>query len=86
MSATYFLNSATWSGSGSLITVRIARFLVTLSAGVINLQVAPGDAIDSERLLADAEAAVGRAKQLGRNRVERVDGYSGVLRPERPAR
>jgi diguanylate cyclase (GGDEF)-like protein len=60
--------------------------LVTLSAGVINLQVAPGDVIDSERLFADAEAAVGRAKQLGRNRVERVDGYSGVLRPERPAR
>lgn len=59
---------------------------VTLSAGVINLQVAPGDVIDPERLFADAEAAVDRAKQLGRNRVERVDGYSGVLRPERPPR
>ena len=53
---------------------------VTLTAAVINLQVAVGDVIDPERLLADAEAAVERAKQQGRNRVERVDGYSGVLR------
>jgi diguanylate cyclase (GGDEF)-like protein len=51
---------------------------VTLSAAVINLQVAVGDLIDPERLLADAEAAVERAKKHGRNRVERVDGYSGV--------
>ena len=55
---------------------------VTLSAAVINLQVAVGDVIDPERLLADAEAAVDRAKQLGRNRVQRVDGYSGALRAE----
>jgi len=55
---------------------------VTLSAAVINVQVAVGDVIDPERLLADAEAAVERAKQLGRNRVERLDGYSGILRPE----
>jgi diguanylate cyclase (GGDEF)-like protein len=55
---------------------------VTLSAVVINLQVAVGDVIDPERLIADAEAAMERAKQLGRNRVERVDGYSGVLRAE----
>ena len=53
-----------------------------LSAAVINVQVAAGDVIDPERLLADAEAAVERAKQLGRNRVERVDGYSGVLRAD----
>ena len=57
---------------------------VTLSAAVINVRVAVGDAIDPERLLADAEAAVERAKQLGRNRVERVDGYSGVLRADTP--
>jgi diguanylate cyclase (GGDEF)-like protein len=52
---------------------------VTLSAAVINVEVAVGDVIDPERLLADAEAAVERAKQQGRNRVERVDGYSGVV-------
>jgi diguanylate cyclase (GGDEF)-like protein len=57
---------------------------VTLSASVINVQVALGDVIDPERLLADAETAVERAKQRGRNRVERVDGYSGVLRAEPP--
>jgi diguanylate cyclase (GGDEF)-like protein len=57
---------------------------VTLSAAVINVQVAVGDVIDPERLLADAETAVERAKQQGRNRVVRVDGYSGVLRAESP--
>ena len=57
---------------------------VTLSAAVINVQVSVGDVIDPERLLADAEAGVERAKQLGRNRVERVDGYSGVLKAESP--
>ena len=57
---------------------------VTLSAAVINLQVAVGDVIDPERLLADLEGAVERAKQQGRNRVERVDGYSGALRPKSP--
>ena len=58
---------------------------VTLSAAVINVRVAVGDVIDPERLFADAEAAVGRAKQQGRNRVERVDGYSGVLKTDTPA-
>jgi diguanylate cyclase (GGDEF)-like protein len=56
---------------------------VTLSAAVINAHVEVGDAIDPERLMADAEAAVERAKQHGRNRVERVDGYRGL--PQRPA-
>lgn len=50
---------------------------VTVSAAVVNINVAIGDVIDPERLTADAEAAVERAKQAGRNRVERVDGYSG---------
>ena len=59
---------------------------VTISAGVVNVQVGAGNVIDPERLLADAEAAVWRAKQQGRNRVESVDGYSGVLRAEIPAR
>ena len=54
---------------------------VTISAAVVNLQVAVGDVIDPERLLADAEAAVERAKRQGRNRVIRVDGYSGKQPP-----
>ena len=41
-----------------------------------------GDSIDPVRLLADAELAVDRAKELGRNRIQRVDGYSGALRVE----
>jgi diguanylate cyclase (GGDEF)-like protein len=56
---------------------------VTLSAAVINAQVAVGDMIDPERLMADAEAVVDLAKQHGRNRVERVDGYTGL--PPDPA-
>ena len=59
--------------------------VVTLSAAVINLRVAIGDVVDPERLLADAEIAVDRAKQQGRNRVQRVDGYSGPLRSDPPA-
>jgi diguanylate cyclase (GGDEF)-like protein len=59
---------------------------VTISAAVVNMQAAANHAIDTERLLADAEAAIARAKQQGRNRVERIDGYCGVLRAEMPAR
>jgi diguanylate cyclase (GGDEF)-like protein len=54
---------------------------VTLSAAVVNVAVNAGDVIDPERLLADAESAVERAKQQGRNRVVRVDGYSGKPHP-----
>jgi PleD family two-component response regulator len=53
---------------------------VTISAAVINVDVAVSDIIDPGRLTAEAEAAVERAKRLGRNRVERVDGYSGAHR------
>ena len=49
---------------------------VTVSAAVVNIEVGVGDVIDPERLMATAEAAVERAKQQGRNRVERVDGYT----------
>jgi diguanylate cyclase (GGDEF)-like protein len=51
---------------------------VTLSAAVVNVKVAAGDVVDPERLVADAELAVERAKRDGRNRVTRIDGYSGV--------
>jgi diguanylate cyclase (GGDEF)-like protein len=53
---------------------------VTISVAVINVDVAISEVIDPERLTSDAEAAVERAKGLGRNRVERVDGYSGERR------
>jgi diguanylate cyclase (GGDEF)-like protein len=59
--------------------------VVTLSAAVINLRIAIGDIVDPQRLLADAEIAVDKAKQQGRNRVQRVDGYSGPLRSDPPA-
>ncbi|HEY2149773.1 MAG TPA: GGDEF domain-containing protein [Vicinamibacterales bacterium] len=61
------------------------RVAVTLSAGIVNVCVAVGDVIDPVRLLADAEAALDRAKRLGRNRVERVDGASGTVRLHTPA-
>jgi diguanylate cyclase (GGDEF)-like protein len=54
---------------------------VTLSAAVINVAVRAGAPIDPERLLADAESALERAKQQGRNRVVRVDSYSGKPQP-----
>lgn len=49
---------------------------VTLSAAVVNVNVEIGDVVDPDRFLAEAEAAVERAKQRGRNRVERLDGLS----------
>ena len=50
---------------------------VTVTAAVVNINVNLGEMIDSERLMADAEAALDRGKRAGRNRVVRVDGYSG---------
>jgi diguanylate cyclase (GGDEF)-like protein len=52
--------------------------VVTLTAAVINVQPSPGHFVDPEQLLGDAEAAVERGKQLGRNRVERVHAYSAT--------
>jgi diguanylate cyclase (GGDEF)-like protein len=49
---------------------------VTLSAGVVNLNIEAGVVVDPERFLAEAQAAVERAQQHGRNRVERVDSLS----------
>ena len=54
---------------------------VTVSAAVINLKINAGAVIDPERLMADAEAAVERAKREGRNRVEIVNGASGLQPP-----
>jgi len=50
---------------------------VTMSAAVIHLQASVGELIDPVRLMADAEAALDRAKRQGRNRVESVRDYSG---------
>ena len=58
--------------------------VVTLSAAVININVGVGDVLDPDRLMADAEALVERAKRGGRNRVERVDGYSGAHQTRAP--
>ncbi len=55
---------------------------VTVSAAVMNLTIAPGDIVDTERLMSDAESVVERAKEQGRNRVEHVDGYAAVQRSE----
>jgi diguanylate cyclase (GGDEF)-like protein len=52
-----------------------APVVVTVTAAVLNVQVSAGDIIDPERLMADAESAVDRAKKAGRNRVEYVDSY-----------
>ena len=55
-----------------------------LRIGVVLRLIIPqpiGDVIDPMRLLADAEIAVDRAKELGRNRVQRLDGYSAAQRP-----
>jgi len=45
---------------------------VTVSAGVIHVDAPAGTLIDPERLRVDTEAALMRAKQQGRNRVERA--------------
>jgi diguanylate cyclase (GGDEF)-like protein len=58
---------------------------VTLSAAVVNLDIAAGDIIDPDRLLSDAEAAVELAKQRGRNRVVLVEGYSRKVQPPAPS-
>ena len=48
---------------------------VTISAAVMNIAVTVGDVLDPNRVLADTEAALDRAKRQGGNCVERVDGY-----------
>jgi diguanylate cyclase (GGDEF)-like protein len=49
---------------------------VTVSAGVVNIAVHVGDVLDPERIMSNAETALSRAKELGRNRVERFDAHS----------
>jgi diguanylate cyclase (GGDEF)-like protein len=49
---------------------------VTISGAVVNVKPAIGQTIDTEHLVTRAEEALERAKERGRNRIERVDGYS----------
>jgi len=49
---------------------------VTLTAAVVSLNIEIGDIVDAERFMAEAEAALARAKQQGPNSVVRVDGLS----------
>jgi diguanylate cyclase (GGDEF)-like protein len=49
------------------------RVRVTVSAAVVNVEIAIGAVVDPQRLMADAEATMATAKQRGRNRVERLD-------------
>jgi diguanylate cyclase (GGDEF)-like protein len=57
---------------------------VTVSGAIVNVAAAPGTVIDPERLLADTEAAIERAKRHGRNRVERVDSYASAQQSRLP--
>ncbi len=57
---------------------------VTVSAAVVSVSAKVGDVLDPERLVAIAEAAIDRAKERGRNRVERVDGLTGIQQSRLP--
>jgi diguanylate cyclase (GGDEF)-like protein len=57
---------------------------VTVSGAVVSVPAKVGDVLDPERLVGIAEAAVARAKQRGRNRVERVDGLTGIQQSRLP--
>jgi diguanylate cyclase (GGDEF)-like protein len=57
---------------------------VTVSAAVVNILKTTGVVVDADRLMDEAERAIERAKQLGRNRVECVSGDS-TFDPRSPA-
>jgi len=57
---------------------------LSLTGAIINLSVESGAVIDVERLMADAELAVARAKREGRNRIQRIDVHKPVAQA-RPA-
>jgi diguanylate cyclase (GGDEF)-like protein len=56
------------------------RVAVTVSAGVVHFGGAAGSLVDPEQLRLDAETALHRAKELGRNRVVRVEGSASASR------
>lgn len=57
---------------------------VTVSGAVVSVPARVGDVVDPERLIGIVEAAVERAKQHGRNRIERVDGVTGIQQSRLP--
>jgi len=57
---------------------------VTVSGAVVSVPAKVGDVVDPERLIGIVEAAVERAKQHGRNRIERVDGVTGIQQSRLP--
>ncbi len=57
---------------------------VTVSAAVVSVPAKVGDVLDAEKLIEIAEAAIERAKQNGRNRVERVEGWTGIQQSRLP--
>lgn len=56
------------------------RVAVTVSAGVVHFGGAAGSLVDPEQLRLDADTALQRAKELGRNRVVRVEGSASASR------
>ena len=63
-----------------------SRVQVTVSAAVVAARLTPGDPIDPERLLFEAEAALDHAKRIGRGSIERVEIVLGALSLEVAAR
>jgi len=57
---------------------------VTVSGAVVSVLAKVGDVLHPEWLVGIAEAAVDRAKQHGRNRVECVDGLTGIEQSRLP--
>jgi diguanylate cyclase (GGDEF)-like protein len=57
---------------------------VTVCGAVVSVPAKVGDVLDPERLIEIAEAAISRAKDRGRNRVERVDGLTGIQQSRLP--
>ena len=53
---------------------------VTVSAGIVHIAGTGGTLVDPEQLRLDAETALQRAKELGRNRVVLVEGSPSASR------
>ena len=63
-----------------------SRVQVTVSAAVVAARLTPDDPIDPERLLFEAEAALERAKRIGRSSIEHVEIVPTALSVEVAAR